>query len=412
MTGSTVTGSTATSSAVTGSTATNSTVTGSVPAARDEALAEVLSATAEHAAETDATAEFPLDALNAMRSTGLLGRVVPAEYGGGGWGIDDVLAVTMRLARADLSVALIFAMHCQQAITVVRHARGALRERLLTELGRGKCYLASVTTERGKGGHLLSSESKVAAEAGWLRIDRDAPVVTGGVHADGYLITVLAPDASSPNQVSLVYGARDQLEVSVLGGWDPLGMRATHSVPMRLRGQVPADQVVGQPGGFRDIAATTFGPLAHLGWAAAWLGAATGAFSRAVGHLRSERGRRQFDPSSELLLTRVARIRGRLDLVHALLRHTAGVFAVTEPSAPPAQLLINTLKVQAAEQCFAAIDEMVELLGLRDGYLRGSPLFLEQVFRDLRSASLNYSNDRLNLANGSLALLDQQVHLV
>ncbi|NIL64671.1 hypothetical protein [Salinispora arenicola] len=57
------------------------------------------------------------------------------------------------------------------------------------------------------------------------------------------------------------------------------------------------------------------------------------------------------------------------------------------------QLLINNLKVQAAEQCFGAADEMVELVGLRHGYLRSSSLYLERVFRDLRSASLNYAND-------------------
>jgi acyl-CoA dehydrogenase len=212
--------------------------------------------------------------------------------------------------------------------------------------------------------------------------------------------------------VSLVYAARDQLEIETLGGWQPLGMRATQSVPMRLAGQVPADQVVGEHGGFREIVAATFGPLAHIGWSAAWLGAAAGALSRILHHLRSPQGRKQFDAGSELLLTRLARIRGRLDLVNALLRHTVAVFDGRSYIADPSvQLLTNALKIHAAEQCFAAIDEMVELVGLRHGYMQGSPLFVERVFRDLRSASLNYGNDRLYLANGSLTLLDRQVRL-
>jgi len=379
---------------------------------RHDALERVLAVTAEHAAQADSAAAFPAEALAALRASGLLGLNVPSEHGGGDGGAMEIVDVTMRLAREDMSVGLIFAMHCQQVLAIVRHAHGPLREKLLDALGKGDLYVASVTTERGSGGHLLSSESKVDAAAGVLRIDRDAPIVTGGLHADGFLITALAPDATTPNQVSLVYAARDQLEIEALGGWQPLGMRATQSIPMRLVGQVPADQVVGEPGGFRTIVATTFGPLAHIGWSAAWLGAAAGALSRILQHIRSPQGRKQFDPSSELLLTRLARIRGRLDLVNGLLRHTVAVFDGTADVTDPAvQLLTNALKIHASEQCFAAIDEMVELTGLRYGYMQSSPLFVERVFRDLRSASLNYGNDRLYLANGSLTLLDRQVRL-
>jgi acyl-CoA dehydrogenase len=35
---------------------------------------------------------------------------------------------------------------------------------------------------------------------------------------------------------------------------------------------------------------------------------------------------------------------------------------------------------------------------------------LERAFRDLRSASLNYGNDRLRRASGALALMDSEVH--
>lgn len=384
------------------------------PAQRIErpALADVLAVTAREAGRADDLAAFPAAALEALRASRLLGLNVPAEYGGMGGSTADVLDVTMRLGREDLSVALIFAMHCQQAATVVRYAGQELRADLLPALGRGELYLASVTTEGGTGGALLVSESTVDADAGLLHIDRDAPIVTGGMHADGFLITTLAPGAVTPSQVSLVYARRDQLKLEVLGDWQPLGMRATGSAPLRLSGAVPGCQVLGEPGGFRSIVTSVFGPMAHLGWSAAWLGAAAGALSRVVGHLRGAEGRRQSDTSSELLLTRLGRVRARLDTVHSLMLHTLEVTERTQDlSVPPVQLLVNALKVQASEQCFQAVHELVELVGLRHGYLRGSPLYLERVFRDLRSASLNYANDRLYLVNGSLTLLDREVRL-
>lgn len=375
-------------------------------------LEEVLSVVRRHAAETDRDAAFPTDAMDAIRSSGLLGLPVPAEYGGQGGTLREVLDTSSALSRECLSVGMIYTMHCQQALTLVRFATSPLRERTLARIGAGELYLASVTTEPGTGGHLLSSESPLQENAATLRIDREAPIVTGGAYADGFLITMLAPGARTPHQVSLVFADREQLEVSVTGDWRPLGMRATHSVPLHLKGDVPAEQLVGTHGGFRAIAVSTFGPLAHLGWSACWLGAACGALERTVRMLRTRRERSTRDLTAEPLQLRLSRIRSRLDGVHAMLRHTAGVYEAAEDvSAAPVQLLLNGLKINASEQCFAAVNELVELAGLRDGYTGSSSLALERALRDLRSASLNYGNDRLHLVDGPLVLMDQEVRL-
>src|SRR5919201_807581 len=87
--------------------------------------------------------------------------------------------------------------------------------------------------------------------------------------------------------------------------------------------------------------------------------------------------------------------------------------AITEddPEPPPIQLRLNALKIFSSERSFAVVDELIQLVGLRYGYIRSAPFPLERLFRDLRSASLNYANDRLLTANGALALLDREVAL-
>ncbi|MEV5716987.1 acyl-CoA dehydrogenase family protein [Amycolatopsis mediterranei] len=379
----------------------------------ETALASVLDVVREHARATDEQAAFPEAALAALRSSGLLGLLVPGEHGGMSGELTDMVRVAERIAREDLSVGLIFAMHCQQVATLVAYARPALRATLLPRIARGEVYLASVTTEAGRGGALTTSESPLTDQDGAFVLDRFAPIVTGGAYADGFLITMQVPAAGSPTEVSLVYADRAQLAVGAAGTWDPMGMRASHSLPMRIEGAVPADQVVGEHGGFRDVAMRLFAPLAHIGWAACWLGAASGALSRLVYHLRGAAGRQSYDTSSELLLTRLGRVRGRLDVVHATMARVIDLVVDGDDlSRPRCQLLLNTLKIEAAEQTFAAVHELIELAGLRLGYLKGSALWLERVFRDLRAASLNYGNDRLLLANGRLALLDPEVRLV
>ncbi|MFG3100944.1 acyl-CoA dehydrogenase family protein [Streptomyces sp. NPDC048182] len=372
---------------------------------------EVAAVTAEHARRTDTEAVFPAEALQALRRTRLLGLLVPAAEGGLGGGLGDVLTATRRLGREDMSLAMVFAMHCQQVAAVVRHADGPLRAELLPRIGAGEVYLASVTTEAGKGGALLSACAPLEERAGHLVMDRFAPIVTGGAHADGFLVTMRSPGSGNEQDVSLVYADRDQLEVAAAGGWDPHGMRASHSGALHLRGTVPGHQVVGEHGRFRDIVAHTFGPLAHLGWSASWLGTAEGALARTVRMLRSGRTRGGADLDSELLLTRLARVRHRLEAVAALLDHTLDVVEREDVSRPRVQLLVNGLKVTASEQCHTAVQELVDTVGLRHGYLRDSPVALERALRDLRSASLNFSNDRLLLADGKLTLLDAEVRL-
>ncbi|TWV47501.1 acyl-CoA dehydrogenase [Streptomyces misionensis] len=378
----------------------------------DDRVEEVAAVAGEHLARHERDATFPVEALDQMRSTGLLGLLVPRRHGGLGGTSADLIRAGIALGRVDMSVAMIFVMHCQQVAALVRFAHPRLRDELLPEIAAGRHYLASVTTESGKGGHLLTSQTALTAHQDGLAIDRFAPIVTGGEHADGFLITMQSPGCASPQDVSLVYAHRDQLEIERSGDWEPLGMRSSHSVGLRLTGTVPPHHVIGAHDTFRTIVTTVFAPMAHLGWSACWLGTAAGALSRVVKLLRSPQNRRRADLGSELLLTRLSRARQRIDTVHALLEQTRKTVEQTpDLTVPHIQLLLNGLKITAAEQCYQAVDDLVDAVGMRHGYLKNSPTRLEQSLRDLRSAALNYSNDRLHLVDGKLALMDSEVRL-
>ncbi|MFI1994565.1 acyl-CoA dehydrogenase family protein [Actinoplanes sp. NPDC020271] len=379
------------------------------PRERAEAVLPVLR---EHARAVDTEARFPTEALTALRGSGLLGLLVPDEYGGLGGDLHDLAQIADLLGGACLSTAMIWAMHCQQVAAIVEFAGPQLRAGLLPQIARGEVYIASVTSEKGKGGHLLSAQDALERSDERLHLHRDAPIVTGGLHADGFLITMRdLPDAPA-GKVSLVYAPRAALNLTTSGSWNPLGMRGTHSIAMVLDATLDPTAIVGEPGGFQQVAVRTFAPVGHVAWAACWLGAARGALRDVLHLVRSPAGRKQFSLDSELLRARVARARMDLDTMAALLaqcisdaRDTASVEEI------PVQLRLNALKVYTAERSFAVVNTLTEIVGLRHGYMRDAPLGLERVLRDLRSASLNYANDRLIAANGAMALLDNGVHL-
>ncbi|MDT0266098.1 acyl-CoA dehydrogenase family protein [Streptomyces sp. DSM 44915] len=370
----------------------------------------------DRAAEVDRAAAFPEDNLNLLRENGLLGLLVPADYGGLGGGLADLTDLAQRLAGACLSTGMIWAMHCQQVDSLVRHAAPELKDHVLPRVARGELYLASVTTEPGKGGHLLTGGAPLRAAEGSLLLDRDAPIVTGGAQADGFLITMRSAEEAADREVSLVYADRDQLDIVPQEGWHTLGMRGTSSGGLKLSGRVPPGNVVGEPGNFRHVAMESMAPVGHLAWAACWLGTAHSALRGVLDLIRSRNRPRGLDPSSDLVRERLARVRMDLELVSAYLHrvrqevddHRA---AGTSVGGPSTQVHLNTLKVAAAEHTFAAVHKLVQLCGLFSAYRTDAAIPLERHFRDLRSASLNYADDRLLTANGALSLLDRTARL-
>ncbi|MBB2910620.1 acyl-CoA dehydrogenase [Streptosporangium becharense] len=380
-------------------------------------LAEaVLPTLAGHAAEADRRSEFPRRSLAALRANGLMGLLVPREYGGLGGRLPDLVAVAQRLSTACLSTGLIWAMHCQQVAVLARFASADLAAALLPRIARGELYLASVTTEPGKGGHLMTGVAALADRDGTLLFEREAPVVTGGEYAEGFLITMRASEQARDNQLTLVYADRAQLDITHRGEWDAMGMRGTRSVSMALRAAVPDEQVVGEPGGFREIAVEVMAPYGHLAWASCWLGAATGALRDFVALVRSPRCPPSFDIRSDLVRERLARTRIDLEVtsayLHRVCEEVAELSAASQSLDNPAtQVHLNTLKVVAAEHTFDAVDRLVQLAGMSIGYRRGAVIPLERHFRDLRSASLNYADDRLLVATGALCVLDRAVRL-
>lgn len=381
-----------------------------------QAANEVLPVLVANAAIVDQRAAFPSDGMQALRDSGLLGLLVPTEFGGFGGNAVDLVDVAQTLASGCLSTAMIWAMHCQQVDALVNYAAPELAHDVLPRIARGEVYVASVTTEPGKGGHLLRAEAALVERGPGAWLERVAPIVTGGADADGFLITMRASPQASENQLSLVYADRENLQIDLRGGWDPLGMRGTHSVGLKLSGSIEERQLVGQAGGFRTIATESMIVMGHLGWAACWLGAARSAMADVIDLARSPDRPRGLDTQSDLAAERIARTRIDLELVAAYLERVCEEVVAYRSAGRSldnvvTQIHLNTLKVAAAEFTYRAVDRLIQIVGLAHGYLRTSAIPLERHLRDLRSASLNYSNDRLLTATGALALLDRSVRL-
>ena len=362
------------------------------------------------AQDVDVKNRFPSESIDELRKAGLLGFFVPTALGGWGGHIDTFAKIASILAEECLSTSIIWAMHCQQVAALSIYAIKDHADTLAAIASDGD-LVGSVTTEAGKGGDLLRAQSYITYESERMRLCRDAPVVSYGEQASFFLITMRSGESRPETDVKLVLVKRGDGIVSVTGDWNAMGMRGTRSVPMSFDVCVDKNRAIGHS--FRETALKVLIPLGHIGWSAAWLGAARGAYRRFVRHSRSA-GRTTRKLRSDLFVARLAELRVLLDLNEALLTRCVDEVSRLESGDATLEayedvtynIRLNNLKIAGSRLSFEVADRLVELSGLRDGYSSDGELGIERVFRDLRSAELMFNNDRLIESNGKLILVE------
>ncbi|GAA2437783.1 acyl-CoA dehydrogenase family protein [Actinomadura vinacea] len=372
-------------------------------------LAGATARLADMAEVIDATGDPEGRGIGVLRDHGLMAYTVPADCGGGGAGTAAFLHAAAELGGRCLGLAVLWVMHCQQVAVLAEYAPEPLRSRVLRSVADEQILLASITTEAGKGGHMLTATAALDERDGVVRFHRDAPVVSGGAQAGAFLVTMRRTENGAADDVVLVHCPRELSDPKVIAPLRMLGMRGTCNVSMTVDVEVPRDHLIDPAGGFARVAARTMAPLGHLGWAAAWTGAARAALRHVVGHARRPAGGGPSIRRDDDALDRIALARRDLDMAEAMVaaglrEHEAHTGA--ERDRPAFQIMINNVKVAASERCFAVTDGLLEVAGLGLGYRQGDGLVLERLFRDLRSASLMYGNRRLVRTNGKLGLLD------
>ncbi len=235
----------------------------------------------------DRDARFPLEAFDALRAEKLLSCYIPEEFGGLGLSIGQVARLCETLGQYCASTGMIFAMHQIQVACIVHHALGSPFFRdYARETAASQLLVASATTEMGIGGDVRSSICAVKVVDSYFMLEKQAPVISYGAHADAILVTCRSSEEAPRNDQSLVLVRTDDLTLKQLSVWDTLGFRATCSPGFELKSIGRSEQIFPVP--YAEIHARTQHTVAHLLWSSLWLGMASDALSRARQVVRAE----------------------------------------------------------------------------------------------------------------------------
>ncbi|SEC57446.1 acyl-CoA dehydrogenase [Burkholderia sp. WP9] len=368
---------------------------------------------AQFADSVDREARFPREAFDALKRERLLSAMVPAAFGGAGLSLADVGAICETLAQGCASTAMVYGMHQIQVACIEAHGSdSAWHRQLLAQLVENQWLLASATSEETIGGNMRTSACAVELDAARFRIEKLAPTISYGAHADGVLVTARRTAESAAADQVLIVALRADTQLEKRGGWDSMGMRGTCSEGFRLVATGLAEQILPTP--FAEIADQTMLPVSHTLWASVWTGVASDAVNRAKVFFRAQaRSKPGEIPPAGL---RLAEAVGLLQMMQARLAvaleaaraaHQAR-HGGSQADAPLAAMLgfasdMNTLKTSISTTALQVVQEVLMICGMA-GYKNGTPYSVGRHLRDLYSAPLMINNDRIAQNTASLLL--------
>jgi alkylation response protein AidB-like acyl-CoA dehydrogenase len=242
------------------------------------------------ARQNDKEGRFSSEAVAALGRDGLLGLMLPAEVGGSALGSRTFSAVVATLAEADSSVAMVYLMHASAAATIVAARAGATVAPVLQAIAAGRHLSTLAFSEAGSRSHFWAPVSRARRNGAGVHLTAKKSWVTSAGHAQSYVVSSLAPDATGPTDSTLYLVPLGARGLSVAGPWDGLGMRANASAPMALEDceVAPEQQLTEEGVGFQAMLQVVL-PLFNLGTASVALGLCRATVAATATHLKNAR---------------------------------------------------------------------------------------------------------------------------
>jgi alkylation response protein AidB-like acyl-CoA dehydrogenase len=250
---------------------------------------------APKAMERDKTKEFPADNLKMLGELGLMGMMVPPEYGGSGADTVSYVLALAEVAYACASTAVVMSVHnsivCE---SIMRNGSEDQKQKYLTRMATGEMIGAFALTEPNAGSDPVRQSTKAVLEGDCYVLNGTKRFTTTGKNAGLIIVTAKTDEEARHKGISafLVEQGTPGLTVGPLE--DKMGLRASDTVDLIFEDcRIPAENILGNEGDGFLIAMTGLDG-GRIGIAAQSVGVAQAAFDAAVQYARE---REQFGRS-------------------------------------------------------------------------------------------------------------------
>ena len=353
---------------------------------------------AARAYKHDGDATFPFEDYDDMRKAGLLGICVPKTYGGLGADYQTYCLASAEIGRFSGATALTFNMHvaCSLWTSTLTDALTMTKAERTEHEHNGRIHYARMVKEGkiyaqpfSEGGAAAAGKAPFGTlatkvEGGWvLNGKKIFASLSGAADYYGVLATEDKPELSRRDTLFVAVPA-DAQGVSIVGPWDPLGMRATVSRTLLLKDVFVRDDAQLMPRGLYHQAAVRW-PHMFLTLAPTYMGIAQAAYDFTVKYLRGEvEGqppvKRRMYPTKQIA---VAEMFIKLEQTWALFHRVIHEVRVDPPKQD--RLRAYAMQYTVMENCNDICRLAIRTCG-GQSMLKSLPL--ERYYRDSRCGSL------------------------
>jgi alkylation response protein AidB-like acyl-CoA dehydrogenase len=335
-----------------------------------------------HSLNWDEAQEFPVPLFHKMGALGLMGVLVPHEYGGSGFGYAEYVTAISEIARLDGSIGLSVAAHNSLCTGhILQHASEEQKKKYLPRLATGEWIGAWGLTEPNTGSDAGNMQTTAKKDGNHWVLNGTKNFITHG--KSGHVAVVIARNGNKGDShgMTAFIVERGMQGFSAGKKENKLGMRASETAEMVFQDcRIHDDQRIGAVGdGFIQSLKVLDG--GRISIAALGLGIAQGAYEAAVQYSHE---RHQFNkPISTFqgIAFKLADMAVKVEAARLLCMRAAWL----KDSHQPVTVASAMAKLYSSEIAVEVANEAVQIFG-GYGYIKDFPV--EKYFRDAKLCTI------------------------
>jgi alkylation response protein AidB-like acyl-CoA dehydrogenase len=326
----------------------------------------------------DEAHEFPHEILAKLAGTGLLGALVPEEYGGAALDYVSYALAVEELNRVDASVGI--TMWAHNSLCTNHSALFGSREQkaaCLPRLARGESLGAWGLTEPGSGSDAAAMRTRAVADGDHFVIDGSKAFITNAGVADIAVVMAVTDPALGHRGISAFILERGMTGFSAGKPYRKLGLHASNTAELHLdHVRVPVSALLGESGmGFVNTMQVLEG--GRIAMAAMAVGLAQGALDEALKYMKQRSAFGKALAEFNGLQGMIADMGTEVEAARLLTLRAAAL----KDGGRPAKVAASMAKVFASEVAMKAATRALQIHG-GAGYITEFPI--ERIFRDAK----------------------------
>jgi len=331
------------------------------------------------AAELDEKEEYPIKTLEKMSKLGLLGVIIPQEYGGAGLDTISYEVVVEEISRKCASTGVVTSVHNSLAAwPIMKYGTEEQKKKYLPILAKGEKIGAFAATEPNAGSDLGAMATTAVLKGDKYIINGDKTFITSGPVAGIIIIFAVTDKEAGAKGISAFIVESDMKGYKVGSIFEKLGINASKTSELIFENmEVPKENLLGEEGdGFKIALKTLDG--GRIGIAAQAVGIAQAALDECIEYSkqRQQFGRpiAKFQAIQWMIADMATSIEAsRLLVLNAAYKKDQGSGRYSKEAA--------MAKLFASE---TAMDVVIKAVQIHGGYGYTKEYTVERLFRDAK----------------------------